>query len=251
MTAALKYGSNKYSALNLLLAKWLRHEATPGPYEYVTLGGTELVDVTNLDWIDRKLAVRVRSYEQDPERFILAEKTASRLREQGVEIEVFADDLFSYNRKSDLPHIFYLDLFKIFRPVAYQKELADWFDNLVIRPGDFLIITSYLGKRTPWDKVLSPFESEFSFLNIASKEKKQILYNTYHPAMVLYRAMLQFRIDEEIKIKPLCHIKYFDTSNMGLYGILCQEGRSVLKEIVSGSYDVDLTRSAKLRFKLP
>jgi hypothetical protein len=243
-TAALKFGRHKYGALNLLLAKWLRLHAQPQPYVYVTLGGTELKDISNLDWIDRTLGSQVYTFEQNPTRYVLAEQTATRLRAQGVLIDVFQDDLFTFTRTSDDPHIFYLDLFRICSPKNYQNEFATWFDNSVIRPGDFLIVTSYLGRKTSWENVLKPFDPEFTFLNVTALQEKKSLYNAYHPAMMLNRALRQFDLQDDLKLIPLCWVKYFDTSTMGIYGIRCEEGKTALRSLVTGSFGADLTKKA-------
>lgn len=247
-TASLKFGRHKYGALNLLLAKWLRLHAAPQAYVYVTLGGTELKDISNLDWIDRTLGSHVYTYEQDQGRYLLAEQTATALRAQGLLIDVVQDDLFTYARVSDQPHIFYLDLFRICSPGNYQNEFAEWFDNSIIRPGDFLIVTSYLGRKTSWENVLKPFDPEFTFLSVTALQDKKSLYNAYHPAMMLYRALRQFDLQEDLQLIPLCWVKYFDTSTMGIYGIRCEEGRTSLTSLLSGSFGADLTKKGGILF---
>lgn len=248
---SLKFGRHKYGALNLLLAKWLRLYARAEPYCYVTLGGTELRDISNLDWIHRDLTSKIYSFEQDPRRYKIAIQTAAKLRINGLTLSVLADDLFNYERTDDQPHIFYLDLFRNCNRANYQAEFSEWFDNGVIRPNDFLIMTSYLGRKVSWQKTLEPFESEFILLSATEVEQKKSLYNVYHPAMVMNRALRHAGLHNEIRLKTLCCIKYFDTSTMGLYGIRCEEGRTVLSELIDGCFKADLTKGAQVVFETP
>src|SRR5690242_10918850 len=129
----LNFGPNKYAALNLLLARWLRHYSNQSTYCYVTLGGTELRDVANLSWIDNTLTSKVFSYEQDKNRYTLALETANEFKAKGVNVEIRKEDIFQYRRQCDLPHIYFIDLFGQCKRNSYQREFKTWFDNDVIR----------------------------------------------------------------------------------------------------------------------
>lgn len=230
----LKFGPNKYAALNLLIAKWLRHLAIQNQsYCYVTLGGTELHDVAYLSWLDARLTQAVFSYEQDPQRFRLANVTAKVFRERGVDIEIIADDIFKYRRRQNLPHVFYMDLLGMCTPDPYRREFKVWFENDVIQPGDLLLITSYLGRNVGWGRVLQLFDSEFRFLRVSSLEEKKKLYNIMHPFFVLNRALTDAGLKNELKLNCFGSIRYRDTSVMGLYGIACEEGVSNLNSMTS------------------
>src|ERR1043165_4231006 len=107
----LRFGPNKYYALNLMLARWLRHHARQKQsYHYVTLGGTELRDIVNANWIDKLLVNSVVSYEKNKENLLLAQSVAAELTSRGVRVSLAEDDIFSYRRQSDDPHVFYMDL---------------------------------------------------------------------------------------------------------------------------------------------
>jgi hypothetical protein len=234
LTGRLKFGPNKYAALNLLIAKWLRHFAIVGQeYCYVTLGGTELYDVANLNWIDSRLTRAVVSYEQDPACHPLAEKTAEQFRAQGIAVEIIHDDIFRYRRRYDLPHIFYLDLLGTCSLDPYKREFKIWFEQEVIQPGDLLLVTSYLGRNHGWTKVLQPFDSEFRLLKVSSLERKKTVYRATHPLFVLNRALLDAGLQDELRLRGYGFIKYHDKSVMGLYGIMFEKGTTTLGTLVS------------------
>jgi hypothetical protein len=231
----LKFGPHKYAALNLLLAKWLRHFAQPlQTYCYVTLGGTELYDVANLNWIDQQLVYSVLSYEQDSKKFELAKNTAADFKTKGINVQVVPDDIFQYRRQADIPHVFYLDLLGNCSLDPYRREFRVWFEDEVIQPGDLLLITSYLGRNAGWSRVLRPYDSEFRLLRVDSLEGKKRMYNSAHPMFVLNRALLDADLQHELSLRSLGSLKYRDSSVMGLYGIMCEEGSSNLGRMVSG-----------------
>lgn len=230
----LKFGPSKYAALNLLIAKWLRHYAEPNQsYCYVTLGGTELYDVTNLSWMDGRLTQVVLSYEQDQKKVRLANATANHFRDKGVNVEIVPDDIFQYRRKFDMPHVFYLDLLGICSPDPYRREFKIWFENEVIQPKDLLLITSYLGRNVGWDKLLQPYDSEFRFLRISTLEEKKRIYHTSHPVFVLNRALADSGLGKELGVYCFGAIRYRDSSVMGLYGVICEEGTTDLNLTVA------------------
>jgi hypothetical protein len=246
-----QFGPHKYIALNLLLSKWLRKHAKPGPYCYVTLGGSELRDILNLNWIDQSLTTRVFSFEQDPVAYKEASKLAGHYKGTGLEIEVEKNDLFSYKRTINDPHIFFIDLLRNCSRSNYQAPFRKWFESDVIRPGDLLIITSYLGRHPGWSTVLKAFDAEFRLLKIQSKEDRKRIYSAYHPMLVLNRSLEDCELQDELVLDPVCSIKYFDSSTMGLYGIVCGEGQTTLSNLVKVCHQVDLTKSAKQVFTCP
>jgi|SRR5882724_1727858 len=233
----LLFGANKYCALNQMLAKWLRDCGSPTQtYCYVTLGGTELRDVSYVAWIDRRLTSRVISFEQDATRHRLAQQTVTKLREKGVNAEAIPDDIFSYRRSANgPPHIFYLDLLGICSPNPYRREFKIWFENDVLRAGDVLLITSYLGRNPGWDKVLGQFDSEFRLLRVSSLQEKRQLYDVFHPMFVLFRSLIDSGLSSELSLRCFGSVKYRDTSIMGLYGIVCVERSSNLADTLTGT----------------
>jgi hypothetical protein len=234
LTHRWKLGPNKYAALNLLIAKWLRHHAiSDQQYCYVTLGGSELYDVANLNWIDNRLTQTILSYEQNPSVLPSAQITAGQFRRNGINVEIVPDDIFQYRRRSDLPHVFYIDLLGTLTPDPYRREFKIWFEDEVIQPRDLLVVTSYLGRNPGWNRVLQPFDSEFRILKISSPEEKKKVYRATHPLFVLNRALMDAGLNKELRLRGFGFIKYRDKSVMGLYGITCEEGATNLGSLVS------------------
>jgi hypothetical protein len=195
----LQFGPHKYYALNLMLARWLRHHAVPGAqYHWVTLGGTELRDIVNAGWIDRLLITAVSSFEQNAKNAALAQATADQLVTRGVHVAVINDDIFAYRREVDIPHIFYVDLMGICRPKPHLRYFADWFLYDVLRPGDLLLITSYLGRNIGWPKVLEDYDAEFRLLRYALPDEQKNMYHRAHPLFVLNRASALGRSDPPV-----------------------------------------------------
>lgn len=228
----LIFGPNKYYAVNLLLARWVRHYAVPAQqYCYVTLGGTELRDVANIGWIDQSLASVVISYEDDARKAKLAIAAAESLTRQGFTISVVEGDIFCYERKIDLPHIFFVDLTGICKPIPYQDEFKEWFERDVVRPGDFLLVTSHLS-RVKWGAALACYDSEFRELRSFRFEEKRNLYYRAHAGFVLRRALLAIGLEHELRLRPVGSVCYRDSSSMGLYGLLLEEGQTSLQLLV-------------------
>jgi hypothetical protein len=228
----LNFGPGKYAALGLMLARWLRTESAPSEtYNYVTLGGTELFDVANINWIDRDLIDSVVSYEHNKPQFRLAKETASRFKSKGISVEILNDDIFQYRRRPDdeKPHVYYVDVTGVFWRRPYQAEFKTWFDREVIRPGDLILITSYLGFRIPMKARLPEFDAEFLKLRISSADEKARVYETLHPLFVLSRALIDAGLSDEIKLRCLGCIKYrANRERMGLYGMVCESGKAQL-----------------------
>src|ERR1700734_2022804 len=109
----LAFGPNKYAAFHLLLGRWLRHCAAPGPCCYVTLGGTELRDIPSVGFIDPSLLHQVWSYESDPGRYQMALESAVALQAQGIAVSVHHNSFWNHVRDSALPHLFFVDLLGI------------------------------------------------------------------------------------------------------------------------------------------
>ena len=224
----LVFGPNKYYAVNLVLARWLRHYAVANQeYCYVTLGGTELRDVANVVWIDELLGSAIISYENDSARAGLARETAALMAQRGLAVSIMEGDIFCYERDSDLPHIFFVDLTGICQPIPYEDEFRDWLERDVLRAGDFLLVTSYLGTQA-----LMHYDSEFRELRSFRFQEKRKLYDRCHPAFVLRRALLSTGLERELRLRPVGSVRYRDSSSMGLYGILVEEGDTSLRLLV-------------------
>ena len=232
------YGPGKYAALNLMLARWLR--TTPEvaeKYCYVTLGGTELYDIANICWIDSRLLESITSYEVEAPHFRLAEETANQFKSKGINVEVLNGDIFQYRRSlgSEKPHIYYIDVTGVFYLSAHRAVFRTWFDREVIQPGDFILITSYLGARVPIRERLPEFDADFKKLRIESADDKAKFYEVLHPLFVLSRALIDARLTDELNLRCIGAVKYrANREPMGLYGILCESGKSRLSVMASG-----------------
>jgi hypothetical protein len=229
------FGPSKYAAFNLVVAKWLRKVAIPAQkYRYVTLGGTELYDVANLNWINNQLIHSVFSYELQKTNYVVAEQNANRFRAKGIDIQVINGDIFNYRRNTegDLPHIYYIDFTGIVGRAQSEAEFATWFDREVILPGDFLLITSYLGGRKPIIKRIPEFTGEFRKLRLESLEEKIKVYQIAHPLFVLSRAIISAGLKSVLDLNCLGCVKYRARKElMGLYGISCQSGNITLNSM--------------------
>lgn len=229
-----RYRGWKYAALNLMVAKWLRRFAKPGEkYSYVTLGGTELYDIAHFGWIQGGLIGAVRSYEEQATLFPLAEETGRRFGALGVPVEVVQDDIFEYRRDLGGPHIYFIDLKNVCKPSEHGDLFQVWFEEGVLEPGDLLLVTSYLGGRTTWEWKLRPFDAEFRLLRIESFEAKRAMYEAAHPQFVVHQAMSGAGRSKDLQVAPVGFVKYFDTSTMGLYGMVCLSGQSSLVSMVT------------------
>lgn len=166
----LTYGPGKYAALNLLLARWIRGWVRPSEaYSYVTLGGTQLFDVVDLGWIDKQLVSGAWSYERNAERYERAKVSKDYLENQGITLELLLGDIFEYQRReSNNKHIFFIDLEGTCRLNEYRPLFMRWLQQEIIRPDDFILITSYLGRNPGWAKVLAPFDAEFRTLMLGA-----------------------------------------------------------------------------------
>jgi hypothetical protein len=233
----LQYGPRKYAALHLLLARWLRLYADRSrKYCYVTLGGTELRDIQSLRFVDAGLATAIVSYEEDATRYRLAVETANKLREMGTAIDVQYGTFFSHKRRSDLPHIYFLDLPGVCAWSDYDIQFARMFQDETIRENDCLLITSHLGHNPGWDAVRKQFSGELAALGIDEKDQKKLrmTYRTAHPTMTLFKALCRNRLEGELALRCFGIVKYNDEgrSPMGLYGYSIAGGMTVLRSFV-------------------
>jgi hypothetical protein len=230
----LRFRSGKYAALSLMAARWVKLILSDEvPFNYVTLGGTELRDVLIWHWIDNRMLSRVFSFERRRDRYSLAEKTAERLRERGIDVVVSQEDIFNYQRDEELPHVFFIDLPGVCKPTPFIDRFRKWLESGTVGPGDLLLITSHLGVRSGWERSLASYDSEFRWLGVTTSGDKQRVYGIAHPLFVLHRALLEAGLVGEIRLDCLGHVKYFDTSTMGLYGIVLSEGQTQLETLIA------------------
>lgn len=232
MAKRTDYGPNKYAAYHLIFSRWLRHYAKPRDYCYVTLGGTELRDVESVSFIDRRLAVDARSYEENRERHGIAERTAAKLAQRDVAVKPFHGNIFEYDRRQNLPHIFFVDFEGVCAWADYYKQFGKMFQDGVIREGDALFITSYLGRNPGWNRVFDTFDGQFRILGIADHEKKKVWYRRAHPSFTIYKGLEYASCVSELSVKAFGCVEYRDTSPMAVYGYAVAEGRTIFRQFI-------------------
>ena len=234
----LDFGPKKYAALHLLLCRWVRlFGNTDAKCCYVTLGGTELKDVESLRFVDPNLASCVWSYETVKNRYDLAQKRVAELAASGTVVDLRNATLFSHQRTSDLPHIFFADIEGICAWGDYDQRFADMFQNEVIREGDCLLITSHLGHRPGLDDVREHFSGEFAVLGIDENNSDLVrgVFRRAHPTMTLFKALCLNGIQAELAVRCFGIVKYRDGTPMGIYGYSISAGRTDLATFVGDS----------------
>ena len=223
----LRFGPNKYAALHLLLCRWARLFGDRDKrYCYVTLGGTELRDIPSL-W----------SYETDAKRFDIAKKTAIELARCGITVGVKYATLWSHQRQSDLPHIFFVDLQGVCAWSDYDHRFADLFQNEIIREGDCLLITSHLGHNPGPVAIREHFGGELAVLGIDDNNELLVrsIFRRAHPTMTLFKALCLNGIQSELALRCFGVVKYRDGSPMGIYGYIVSGGTTALARFVGDS----------------
>jgi hypothetical protein len=232
----LQFGPKKYAALHLLLCRWSRLYGTPGAeYCYVTLGGTELKDIESLRYVDPKLTSIVWSYEANSARYKLAQQRATQLAAGGLNITLQCATIFSHQRTSTLPHIFFIDLEGICAFSDYDQKFGDLFQNEIIREGDCLLITSHLGHRPGLDKVREHFGGEFAVLGVDDNDTELVkrVFRRAHPSMTLFKALSLNGIQSELAVRCFGAVKYRDGTPMGIYGYSLSSGNTELSTFVT------------------
>lgn len=226
------YGPNKYAALHLLLARWLRNCPTSPQYHYVTLGGTELRDVNTLNFIDPRLVSPCTSFETNALRYTLAVDSATALAKRGVTVSVTRGDLFEFKRDSDSPHLFFFDFEGACTSADYHDRFAQMLRDETIRENDAVIITSYLGRNPGWARLFRTFESEFIILGANDADAKRTWYRRAHPSFTLYKGLSRAHLQDELNIQCIGFVEYRDSSTMGLYGYVVSAGHTAFAPFI-------------------
>jgi len=231
------YGPNKYAAFHLLLARMFRHHVPPAElYQYVTLGGTELRDARTVNFIDARLLEGAVSFEEDADRFALAQATAARLREGGLTVEVTHDSLFGgFTRPNvDRRHIFFVDFEGRCAFADYDRLFGKMFRKGYICENDILVITSFIGgrKKDLWKSVEEEYDSEFRILGVRSLKDKQDTFRACHPSFTLYRALRDADLQDDLAVECFGFVSYLDSSPMGVYGYSIVPGRTDFRAFV-------------------
>lgn len=233
VSARRDFGSRKYAALHLMLARWLRSGADNNQkYVYVTLGGTELRDIHSIYFIDPGLATEIFSFESNRERFQIANESAKTLSNLGISVNLSNQNVFAYQRKSALPHIFFLDLEGICAWADYDKKIGEMFQDETIKEGDCILITSHLGHHRGLDVIQDTFAGEFAVLGINDAAEARNSYRRSHPSFTLYKALINFGLTRELALRCIGCVKYRDTTPMAIYGYMVTEGKTELKSLI-------------------
>jgi hypothetical protein len=232
-TCRTQYGANKYAALHLLLARWLRNHATASHYSYVTLGGTELKDCQSVYFIDPKMMGSAVSFETEQDRFDFAVASATSLAANGVAVTVQSGDIFEFQRSSDNPHLFFFDFEGICAFGDMYLKFSEMFLNGRLREQDTFFITSCLGRNPGWDKVFDEFDAQFRILRITDLEQKKLSYRRSHPSFTIYNALSHVNMQGDIQISCIGCVQYRDTSPMGVYGYVVRTGSTEFERFIT------------------
>ncbi len=171
------------------------------------------------------MLVEALSFEGDAARFALATQTAVALGQGGLQIEVRQGNILTtYERQSDTPHIFFIDLLGICAFGEYVERFGDMFQALTIREGDCVIITSYLAARVGWPRVYETFDGEFLLLGAATDAEKKACYRRHHPSFTLYRALRRVDLEDTLALRCFGGISYRSRSSMGVFGYTVEAG---------------------------
>jgi hypothetical protein len=229
-----KFGPSKYAAFLLMVSKLLRQAPSKFSYRYITLGGTELKDIQSMFFVDPTITLNSVTFELKPERHALALETVGRLNEKGCKVEAHKRDIFTFFRDSNAvqPHIFFIDLEGICSGADYPRRFGALFANEIMKEGDILLITSYLGRNFGWKRIYKNYDAEFRMLNATNEKLKQQFYRAAHPSFTLYRGLHSRNLCDEIKAECLGCITYFDSSPMAIYGYSFNSGSTDLTEFI-------------------
>ena len=234
-TVRLSFGPNKYAAYHLLLCRWLRqHGIRDQRYCYVTLGGTELRDIASLRFVGEDMTSEVWSYEDNVGRYRAAQDTAVELQAAGLHVQLQNATIWTHQRQSELPHIYFVDLLGICAWGDYNLRFSEMFQNEVIREGDCLIITSHLGRNPGTAAIRAQFSGEFDVLGLNNTDVEAVrnVYRRAHPSMTLFKALSLNGIQSELALRCFGAVKYRDGSPMGIYGYSIAGGKTDLSSFI-------------------
>lgn len=226
------YGANKYAALHLIWCKWLRKHSRNVDYRYVTLGGTELQDIINFQFIDESLLRHPITYEADPGRYAIAQATAQSIN-LTQPITALRGDIFSFQREHQLPHLFFFDFEGVCAAADYHIRFGNLLMDEHLIEGDTLFITSYLGRNPGWNRVFASYEAEFLVLGVHDDASRKAWYRRAHPSFTLYKALHHMDLNDEIAIECFGCVEYRDTSPMAVYGYNILPGRTSFRKLVT------------------
>lgn len=228
----LNYGPAKYAAFHLLLCRWMHHHARNVEFQYITLGGTELRDIQSLHYVDDQCTSGIVSFEVHTAEYKLACETRDRVMAFGLQVDIRRGDIFKFERTSDEPHLFFLDVKGSFVRSEYDAKLAELLSDDQIRPGDSLFITSHLGFRKGWEELLADYAAELDTLQLAGIEERKLCFRRAHASFTLFRALNRIGYQNAIELRCFGCIQYRDKSPMSIFGYTIGEGTTSFAEFV-------------------
>ncbi len=228
----LNYGPAKYAAFHLLLCRWMWHHAHVHPFRYVTLGGTELRDIQSLHYVDGDCASGIVSYEYGAAECDLARTTCTRLQGVGLEIDIRQGNIFSFERASEEPHLFFIDLKGCCALADYDEQFAALLSGGHVRSGDSILLTSHLGARRGWNTLLSAFGDELDALEVQGIQARKLCFRRAHPTFTLFRALTRIGYHREVALRCFGCIEYRDKSPMSILGYTVTTGTTSFPELV-------------------
>jgi hypothetical protein len=209
----------------------------------MTLGGTELRDIQSLHFVDNQLCMTIDSCETEAERYPLALETAARLKKDfGFDVRMHDNNLFDFSSRSDEKHLFFVDLEGTCALADYHVRFADLIRRQILRVGDALFITSYLGLRMGWNRLFDTFDGEFRLLGASTPRQMRTVFQQAHPSFTLFRALREADFQNEIELRCIGAITYYDTSPMGLYGYTIAEGTTSFRDFVNETAYFDVRK---------
>jgi len=211
----------------------MRHYAQRGQFHYVTLGGTELRDIQSIHYVDDKCAAGIVSFESKKNEYELACGTRDRVHAIGLTVDVRHGDIFTFERIADGPHLFFIDLKGSCVLSDYHEKFADLMSANHIRAGDALLITSHLGARRGWVKLLNEYTDELDTLQVVGHEQRKLCFRRSHTSFTLFRALHRIRYQDAIELRCFGCIEYRDKSPMSIFGYTVAEGTTRFSNLVN------------------
>jgi len=172
------------------------------------------------------------SYENESERFLKACESRDRLKEMGISVSVISANIFSFRRNSEKAHFFFIDLEGICACADIPLRFAEMIRRNTLREGDTLFIASYLGRNIGWKRLFRTFDAQFRLLALATPTEKRLAYKRAHPSFTLFSALEKADFQDEISIKCIGCIEYYDSSPMGIYGYVIESGTTSFRKFV-------------------
>lgn len=228
----LNYGPAKYAAFHLLLCRWMWNHAHVHPFRYVTLGGTELRDIQSLHYVDGTCAAGIVSYEFQDAECDFARSTSARLQQVGVNVEIRQGNIFSFERQSEEPHLFFIDLKGCCALADYDEQFASLLSGGHVRLGDSILVTSHLGARRGWNTLLTAFGAELDALEVQGIHARKLWFRRAHPTFTLFRALHRIGYHREIRLNCFGCVEYRDKSPMSILGYTVTNGTTSFPELV-------------------